>query len=96
MFIKVELRGITVVNPDTTLNPAARKYFWNMAMLKRAKIALLASIPFLLFFLFGITQKGQEILRGRIPPSATHWQMDDIVMGQVLHPLFTVSFQRSY
>jgi hypothetical protein len=41
---------------------------------------------FLCFFLFGITDTGQHVLRGRIPPNATHWQLDDIYMGAGLAP----------
>jgi hypothetical protein len=57
------------------------------AMLKRAKITFLLAAPFLLFFVVGITDKGQEVLRGRIPPNATHWQLDDIYMGAGLAPV---------
>jgi hypothetical protein len=44
------------------------------------------SALFLCFFVFGITDVGQVVLRGRIPPNATHWQLDDIYMGAGLAP----------
>ena len=56
-------------------------------MIKRAKVAFSLALPFLLFFLFGVTEKGQQILRGRIPSNATHWQLDDIYMGAGLAPV---------
>jgi hypothetical protein len=37
-------------------------------------------------FLFFITQRGQEILRGPIPANATPAQIDDIYMGAGLAP----------
>ena len=37
-------------------------------------------------FLFFITERGQEILRGRIPADATGFQRDDIYMGAGLAP----------
>ena len=56
-------------------------------MKRRSKIVLSLSVPFLFFFLFGITNKGQELLRGKTPVNATHWQLDDIYMGAGLAPV---------
>jgi hypothetical protein len=56
-------------------------------MIKRARNMFVLALPFLLFFLLGITDKGQEVLRGHIPPNATHWQLDDIYMGAGLAPV---------
>lgn len=41
---------------------------------------------FFCFFLFGITDLGQTLLRGRIQQNATHWELDDIYMGAGLAP----------
>ncbi len=41
---------------------------------------------FLCFFVFGITDIGQVVPRGQIPPDATHYQLDDIYMGSGLAP----------
>ena len=51
-----------------------------------AKIAFSVSALFLCFFLFGLTDVGQTILRGRIPPNASHSQLDDIYLGAGLAP----------
>jgi hypothetical protein len=56
-------------------------------MKRRSKIAFGFSLPFLFFFLLGITQKGQEVLRGKISPNATHWKVDDIYMGAGIAPV---------
>ncbi len=56
-------------------------------MKRRSKIAFGLSLPFLFFFLFGITDKGQEVLRGNIPPNATPMRLDDIYMGAGLAPI---------
>jgi hypothetical protein len=37
-------------------------------------------------FLFFVTERGQEILRGSISPNATGFQRDDIYMGAGLAP----------
>lgn|GEM_PF-6697471 len=55
-------------------------------MKRRSKIAFGLSLPFLFFFLLGITIKGQEVLRGNIPPNATHMKVDDIYMGAGIAP----------
>jgi hypothetical protein len=52
----------------------------------RTKILLISSIPFLCFFAFGITEMGQEILRGKISPGIDHGTLDDIYMGAGLAP----------
>jgi hypothetical protein len=50
-----------------------------MSYVKRgAQIAFGLSVLFLCFFAFGITDFGQTLLRGRIPPNATPFQLDDI------------------
>jgi hypothetical protein len=55
-------------------------------MKRGAQFAFGLSALFFCFFVFGITDVGQVILRGRIPPNATHWQLDDIYMGAGLAP----------
>jgi hypothetical protein len=50
------------------------------------KIVLICSIPFLCFFIFGVTDYGQNFLRGDIPPGTDHWKLDDIYMGAGLAP----------
>jgi hypothetical protein len=52
----------------------------------RSKTAFGLSLPFLFFFLLGITHKGQEVLRGKLPPNAEHWKVDDIYMGAGIAP----------
>jgi len=51
-----------------------------------AKVAFGLSLLFFCFFVFGITDVGQTVLRGRIPNDATYWQLDDIYMGAGLAP----------
>jgi hypothetical protein len=53
---------------------------------KRTKILFAFCSAFLGFFLFGVTDYGQRVLRGEIPPNASHWQRDDIYMGAGLAP----------
>ena len=55
-------------------------------MKRGAQVAFLLSILFLCFFAFGITEVGQTVLRGRIPPNAGNFQLDDIYMGAALAP----------
>ena len=55
-------------------------------MNRQTKIAFGLSALFFCFFLFGITDVGQTVLRGHIPPNADHWQLDDINMGAGLAP----------
>jgi hypothetical protein len=55
-------------------------------MKRGAQLAFGLSVLFLCFFVFGISDVGQVVLRGRIPPNATHWQLDDIYMGAGLAP----------
>jgi hypothetical protein len=52
----------------------------------RTKILLIASTPFLCFFVFGVTQFGQRYLEGDISAETDHWKADDIVMGAGLAP----------
>ena len=56
-------------------------------MKRRSKIAFGLSLPFLCFFLFGITNEGQHVLRGNIPSDATHMRVDDIYMGAGIAPV---------
>jgi hypothetical protein len=55
-------------------------------MKKAAQIAFGLAAVFLAFFLLGITDTGQTVLRGRIPPNATPFELDDIYMGAGLAP----------
>jgi hypothetical protein len=55
-------------------------------MKRAAHATFVLSVLFLCFFLFGITDFGQTVLRGPIPPNATHMQLDDIYMGAGLAP----------
>jgi hypothetical protein len=52
----------------------------------RTKVLFIYGIPFLCFFAFGVTDFGQNILRGNIPTGADHWKLDDIYMGAGLAP----------
>ena len=55
-------------------------------MKRGAQVAFGLSVLFLCFFVLGITDVGQNILRGRIPPNVSHSQLDDIYMGAGLAP----------
>lgn len=55
-------------------------------MKRGAHLALGLSALFFCFFVFGITDVGQVVLRGRIPPGAGNFQLDDIFMGTALAP----------
>jgi hypothetical protein len=55
-------------------------------MKRGAQVAFGLSALFLCFFLFGMTDVGQAVFRSRIPPNATHWELDDIYMGAGLAP----------
>lgn len=55
-------------------------------MKRGAQFAFGFSALFLCFFVFGITDVGQVVLRGQIPQSVTHGQLDDIYMGAGLAP----------
>ena len=57
-----------------------------MKVKRGAQVVFALSVLFLCFFAFGITDTGQVVLRGRIPPNATHSQLDDIFMGAGLAP----------
>jgi len=56
-------------------------------MKRWAQVALGFSVLFFCFFLLGITDVGQALLRGRVPANATHWELDDIYMGAGLVPV---------
>ena len=53
-------------------------------MIKRAQIRVSKS---LVLFRIRNPDVGQAVLRGQIPPNATHWQLDDTYMGVGLAPL---------
>jgi hypothetical protein len=55
-------------------------------MKRGAQLAFGLAALFFCFFVFGITDVGQVILRGRIPPSVGNFQLDDIYMGAALAP----------
>ena len=55
-------------------------------MTMRTKILFVASITFLMFFAFGITDVGQKVLIGKVPSNIDHWKADDIYMGAALAP----------
>ncbi len=52
----------------------------------RTKLAFCLSIGLFAFFCFGISDRGQDILRGKIPTNARHFEMDDIYMGAAFAP----------
>ena len=56
-------------------------------MKTRTKLLLTLSVPFLCFFAFGITEFGQNFLRGDIPTGTDYWKADDIYMGAELSPV---------
>ena len=56
------------------------------AMKLRTKLAFALSLPFLGFFAFGVTDVGQRVLIGNVPPNVDHWKADDIAMGAGLAP----------
>jgi hypothetical protein len=51
-----------------------------------SKILFMISALLFVAFLFFITDRGQEILRGPLPKNATGFQLDDIDMGAGLAP----------
>ena len=51
-----------------------------------AQVAFGLAALFLCFFVFGVTDVGQDILRGRIPPNVSYPELDDIFMGAGLAP----------
>jgi hypothetical protein len=55
-------------------------------MRRRTKVLFAISAILFLSFLFFVTDRGQEILRGKIPADATGFQRDDIYMGAALFP----------
>jgi hypothetical protein len=55
-------------------------------MSRRTKVLFVISGILFLSFLFFVTDRGQEILRGKIPADATGFQRDDIYMGAGLYP----------
>jgi hypothetical protein len=60
--------------------------YWDDAMKLRTKLAFALSIPFLGFFAFGVTDVGQRVLIGKLPPNVDHWKADDVYMGAGLAP----------
>jgi hypothetical protein len=55
-------------------------------MKRASQITFGLVLLFLAFFLFGITDAGQTVLRGRIPPNTTGFERDDIYMGAAFAP----------
>lgn len=55
-------------------------------MKRASQITFGLAILFLAFFLFGITDTGQTVLRGRSPHNATGFELDDIYMGAGFAP----------
>jgi hypothetical protein len=55
-------------------------------MKMRTKVVFVSGLPFLSFFAFGVTEAGQKVLIGKIPPNIDHWKADDIYMGAGLAP----------
>jgi hypothetical protein len=55
-------------------------------MKTRTKLTFTAGLPFLGFFVFGVTDLGQKVLIGKLPPNIDHWKADDIYMGAGLAP----------
>jgi hypothetical protein len=55
-------------------------------MKRASQITFGLAILFLAFFLFGITDTGQTVLRGQSPPNATGFELDDIYMGAGFAP----------
>ena len=55
-------------------------------MKRGAQLAFGLSVLFLCFFVFGNTDIGQTVLRGRIPPDVAPGRLDDIYMGAGLAP----------
>jgi len=58
----------------------------NIVMKRATRFTFALSILLFWLFLFGITDFGQAVLRGRIPPNATHWTLDDIYMAASFAP----------
>jgi len=52
----------------------------------RTKFVFALSLPFLRFFAFGVTDVGQRLLIGNLPPNVDHWKADDVYMGAALAP----------
>ena len=50
-------------------------------MKMRTKVVFVSSLPFLSFFALGVTEVGQKVLIGKLPPNVDHWKPDDIYMG---------------
>lgn len=52
----------------------------------QTKIFFTISAALFIAFLFFVSDKGQEILRGPIPKDATGFQLDDVYMGAGIAP----------
>jgi hypothetical protein len=50
------------------------------------KTLFICSLPFLIFFAFGVTDFGQRLLIGKLPADIDHWKADDVYMGAGLAP----------
>lgn len=55
-------------------------------MKRASQLGFFLAALFLCFFGWGITDAGQRVLRGNIPPVVDHWKLDDIYMGAGLAP----------
>jgi hypothetical protein len=62
------------------------RYHEESEMKRASQITFGLVLLFLAFFLFGITDAGQTVLRGRIPPNTTGFERDDIYMGAAFAP----------
>jgi len=52
----------------------------------RTKLVFCLAVAFFLFFCFGITDREQQALIGRIPENASHVEVDDRYMGAGFAP----------
>jgi hypothetical protein len=52
----------------------------------RTKVLLGSSVPFLGFFVFGMTEFGQRYLQRGISPDTDHWKTENIVIGAEVGP----------
>ena len=54
---------------------------------RRTKFWLSAAALFFIFFALGITDWGQQVLRGDTSKITDHWKLDDVYMGTGLAPI---------
>ena len=72
--------------PETENRQAYHHGKDHRAMKMRTKMLVLASLPFLIFFAFGVTEFGQTVLIGKLPANVDHWKAEDVYMGAGLAP----------